>query len=218
MDRLDHTYDRPREKVRRKGVAVLSDVELLQLMIGSGTGSHTVGKIARRTSQLLKRFGSSINYDQLEVVVGLGPARISQLLAMFELASRYPVSERRPVLKTAEAKHRELVKQRLADTELGYMTLDGAGRLLRHRKVAYSVDTLDTAIRSLCAYAVADCAAYVHIGRYSPERLLIPTLADLSAAKNAGFVGRLLGFTTGYIVFNDQDWHSVTKDVSHVER
>ena len=216
MDGIDQTDDKPREKVKAKGVTFLSDVELLQLMIGSGTGKETVKKIARRTGKLLKRFGSEVTYEQLSSLKGLGPARISQLLAMFELASRYPVDNRRTPLMTNDAKHRQLLKEKISPHELGYLTLDGANRLLRHRKRHYISSAIDSAVRSMSADAVADSAAYLYIGRYSPERLLMPTLVDLSLAKNIANIGTVLGFMVSYVIYNDKDWHSVTKDVSHV--
>jgi DNA repair protein RadC len=218
MNRVYQTYDRPREKAKARGVAILSDTELLQLMIGSGTGKASVGKIARRAGRLLQRFGSSVTYQQLNAINGLGPARTSQLLAMFELASRYPVDNKRVSLKSGEDKYQQLVKEKLAPDELGYLTFDGASRLIRQRKMAYQMNTLDISVRSMCAESVTDDAAYLHVGRYVNERLLIPSLADLDAAKSLAAVGRLLGFTASYIIFNNQDWHSVTKDVSHVER
>jgi len=218
MDRVDKSYDRPREKVRRKGVSALGDAELLQLIIGSGTGKNTVGMIAKKAGQLLRRYGSNVSYDQLSAINGMGPARTSQLLAMFELASRYPVDDRRTSLKSNESKHLQFLKQKLSENELGYITMDGAARLIRHRKISFAISGLDVVLRTICADAVADKATHLQIGRHTDERLLIPTLTDLSAAKNSASVGKLLGFTAGYIVYNEKDWHSVTKDVSHVER
>jgi DNA repair protein RadC len=217
MDRVDQVDSRPREKAKAKGVAFLSDTELLQLMIGSGTGKETVSKIARRTGRLLKRYGSDVTYEQLSMLKGLGPARVSQLLAMFELASRYPVDNRRLPLRSDDMKHQQLLKEKLTPQELGYATLDGAGRLIRHRKQRNTNTFIDVTIRSICADAVADGAAHLVVGRFLPDRLLIPTLADLSAAKNVAAIGAVLGFSVGYIIYNEKDWHSVTKDVSHVE-
>ncbi len=218
MERVDKTYDRPREKVKKRGVAALTDVELLQLMIGSGNGKSPVGKIARRTALLLKRHGSGVTYQQLYAISGLGPARVSQLLAMFELASRYPVDSRRVSLKTDEAKYHQLVKERLAPHEVGYMTLDGAARLIRQRKTTYTIESTDVMVRMMSAETVSDKAAQIYIGRYMNDRLLIPTLADLDIARSIASIGKLLGFTANYSIFNRQDWHSVTKDVSYVER
>src|ERR1700761_4193379 len=132
MNKVDQqTYDRPREKVKAKGVGILSDIELLQLMIGSGTGRMPAVKIAKRTRQVLKRHGSGVTYDQLAAINGLGPARTSQMLAMFELASRYPVQKRQVILNTGDARQQQLLKDKPSISELGYITLDGAGRLIR---------------------------------------------------------------------------------------
>ncbi len=47
--------DRPREKLQRKGVHALSDFELLEVMIGSGSRQADVGQIAKQIQKLLQK-------------------------------------------------------------------------------------------------------------------------------------------------------------------
>jgi hypothetical protein len=47
--------DRPREKLQARGVASLSDFELLQALIGSGNKQADVSKIAKNTLELFKK-------------------------------------------------------------------------------------------------------------------------------------------------------------------
>ena len=46
-------WDRPREKLREKGAHSLSDLELLAILIGSGTRGHDVLAMAARLMQVL---------------------------------------------------------------------------------------------------------------------------------------------------------------------
>lgn len=75
--------DRPREKLYAKGPAALSDFELLQALIGSGNAQADVVKIAKETKKLLDKHGADITYNDLQQVTGLGPARITEILAAY---------------------------------------------------------------------------------------------------------------------------------------
>ncbi len=88
--------DRPREKILREGVQLLNDTELIQAVIGSGTSQAGVGKISKQVSALLRRNGFDISYTNLKRINGLGPARISQILATLELGRRHVKEQTRP--------------------------------------------------------------------------------------------------------------------------
>ena len=55
--------DRPREKLLRKGVASLSDVELLAVLLGSGTRQTSVLDLA---SRILRTLDGRLDSDNLE--------------------------------------------------------------------------------------------------------------------------------------------------------
>lgn len=81
--------DRPRERLIAHGTASLSDVELLAILIGSGTSKINVFTIAKT---LLKQYRldelKDISYEQLIQIQGIKQAKACQLLACFELAKR----------------------------------------------------------------------------------------------------------------------------------
>ncbi|MDE6660831.1 MAG: DNA repair protein RadC [Anaeroplasmataceae bacterium] len=84
--------DRPRERIEKLGPKVLSDTELLAILIGSGTQDHTVFEIA---SSILKKYSLSelkdITFSNLLKIKGIKKAKACQLLACFELARRSAV-------------------------------------------------------------------------------------------------------------------------------
>lgn len=96
--------DRPRERIIRLGARALSDVELLAILIGNGTKSHTVLDIA---SNILKLYSlpelKDLTYSKLSKLKGVKQAKACKLLACFELARRSAMKKRDlPSLENAE--------------------------------------------------------------------------------------------------------------------
>ncbi len=92
--------DQPREKLLQHGPAVLSDAEVLALLLGSGTrtsdGSISAVQLGR---SLVQAYGSLHDLSQrapkeLTRVQGVGPAKAAKLMAAFE-AGRRVESQRR---------------------------------------------------------------------------------------------------------------------------
>ena len=83
--------ERPREKVMANGIQILSDVELLAILLGSGTKNMTAVELAR---QVLKKAGNNLhglgrqNIGDLLKIKGIGPAKAISVLAALELGRR----------------------------------------------------------------------------------------------------------------------------------
>jgi DNA repair protein RadC len=86
--------ERPREKLMARGPSALSDAELIALIFGSGTvtkhGSLSAVQLGRALLGAYGSLGSLATKErqQLERVVGVGPAKAVQLLAAFEIGRR----------------------------------------------------------------------------------------------------------------------------------
>ena len=119
--------DRPREKLKIKGPESLSDFELLQALIGSGNKQANVSSIAKDVLKLIKQYRLNINYDQLKQIVGMGSAKITEILAAIELSKRYLVDVENPIIDSPEKAVLQLTDIR--DKKQEYfmcLTLDGA--------------------------------------------------------------------------------------------
>ena len=82
--------DRPREKLAARGPGSLSDAELLAIFFGSGLPGMSAIEVGR---ELLRRFGSlrAISRQEMKAlteVPGIGPAKATQLAAVFEFGRR----------------------------------------------------------------------------------------------------------------------------------
>jgi DNA repair protein RadC len=92
-----HKNDMPRERLIEEGPGVLSDTEMIVLVLGAGLPGHDVFDVART---LLDRFGSlramlDATYSDFDGLRGIGPAKKAQLIAIMEMARRSLVDKMR---------------------------------------------------------------------------------------------------------------------------
>jgi len=89
--------DRPREKMLLKGVASLSDAELLGILIGSGNKTETAVELAQRilhsVSNNLNTLGKLEIKDLIKNFNGIGEAKAITIVAALELGKRRKLSE-----------------------------------------------------------------------------------------------------------------------------
>lgn len=76
--------DRPREKLQEKGAEALSDLELMAILLGSGTKGHDVMAVAERILKVLDAHNEKLNLDELEKIEGVVPAKATLIAADME--------------------------------------------------------------------------------------------------------------------------------------
>jgi DNA repair protein RadC len=176
--------ERPREKLLDRGPGVLSDAELLALLIGSGTRGCSAVELARG---LLSDFGSLRSLLLAERArwtrKGLGPARYAAVQAAVELARRHLQEELRSgqPLTTPQAAFRFLQAQ-LGDRPYEVfccLYLDN-----RHRLIAFeelfrgTVDCAQVHPREVVRQALLHNASALILAHNHPSGGLEPSPAD----------------------------------------
>ncbi len=199
--------DRPREKLARKGVASLSDYELLMAIIGSGNAQADVTKIAHGVRKLIIKKGSDLTYDDLLTIKSLGPAKATQIMAGFELWRRqFEVSER-PIIDSSEKAVEQLADIR--DKKQEYfvcLTLDGANRLIANRVI--SIGTLTSSLvhpREVFAEAITDRAASIIVAHNHPSGNLEISQDDSAITYRLEKTGAIIGITVRYHIIVTQN-------------
>src|SRR5439155_3394876 len=86
-------HSRPREKLREKGAASLTDEELVAAILGMGTAGIDVRTMAKQVAGLIREHREGLTLDHLLAVPGIGLAKGVQILAAFELARRHLLKE-----------------------------------------------------------------------------------------------------------------------------
>ena len=186
--------DRPREKLQRKGTAALSDFELLEVLLGNGSGGQDVGSLARQIQKVLSRGAERVSYESLTGVKGVSIATAGKVLAALELARRHLVQSVEPL----HTQHDILL--RLGDLRtkqqeyLVALTLDGGQRLIAQRTI--TIGTLEAVLahpREVFADAIADRAASVVVAHNHPSGDPKPSLKDITLTQQLTAAGHLLG-------------------------
>ncbi len=188
------TLDRPREKLQRRGVQALSDFELLEVLIGSGTKQADVSFIARHIQKVLRTSAEALSFETLTNIKGVSTATASKILAGLELARRHLVRSRTPLLSQQD------ILARLGDIRTKQqeyfvaLSLDGGQRLIAQRTI--TIGTLDAVLahpREVFADAVADRAASVIVAHNHPSGDARPSQRDISLTQQLAAAGQLLG-------------------------
>ncbi len=113
--------DRPREKLLNKGKQVLSDAELLAILIGSGTRGASALDLAknllRHVDGNLHELSKASPEGLINSIKGIGPAKAITLLAALELGNRRRTSEiiTRPKITSSRDAY-EFFKSRFGDS------------------------------------------------------------------------------------------------------
>lgn len=92
--------DRPREKMLQKGASVLSDAELIAILIGSGNNEETAVQLSQRilhsVNNNLNTLGKRSIKELTSGFKGIGEAKAVTICAAMELGKRRETSEASP--------------------------------------------------------------------------------------------------------------------------
>jgi len=186
--------DRPREKLAVKGAASLSDFELLEVIIGSGSRGSDVSNLARQVQKLLAKGTGTLNMETLTALHGVSTATATKLLASLELARRHLVRDVEP-LRTQKDILARLTDIRNKQQEYCIcLSLDGGQRLIAQRTV--TIGTLDSVLthpREIFSDAIVDRAASVVVAHNHPSGNPRPSAKDITLTQQLASSGQLLG-------------------------
>jgi DNA repair protein RadC len=178
-------HERPREKLIERGVATLSDAELLAIFLGSGLRGYDAVATARR---LLAEHGPlrgllERSPAELAKLPGLGPARACKLAAVLEMCNRHLAAnlERGASLTDPLAAGRyfaQRLRGRSRET-FAALFLDTKHRALAFEELFHgTVDGAEVHPREVTRRALAHNAAAVIVGHNHPSGSAEPSAAD----------------------------------------
>lgn len=186
--------DRPREKLQRKGVNALSDFELLEVLVGSGTAGADVGYIAKKIQKLLQKGADSLTYESLTAIKGVSVATACKIKSALELTRRHLVRDITPLLTGDDILARLGDLRTKKQEHFVCLSLDGGQRLIAQRTI--TVGTLDSVLahpREVFADAIADRAASIVVAHNHPSGDPSPSSEDVALTQQLAAAGQLLG-------------------------
>ena len=202
----------PREKLINKGAAALEDVELLQIVIGSGIQGADYKKIARTLHSVITDKGvENISMEDIQAIRGIGDAKSTVIFAALEFWKRKFTKPAAPIIDTPEKASLQLDSIRNKKQEYFVtLTLDGARRLINMHVV--TVGTLTSSIvhpREVFALALADRAASIIIAHNHPSGSRDISEQDRKVTQIIKQAGELMGIPLDdHIIITDDSFIS----------
>jgi DNA repair protein RadC len=187
---------RPREKLRARGPAALTDAELLALLVGSGSARRSAIKIGRLLARKNPSELAGWSTARWLLTPGIGLARAAALAAAFELGRR--AAERPASSATIRGPEDVLVQVRdlsRARREHFVVLLLNARHELQCRETV-SIGSLNASIvhpREVFLPAILHSAASVVLVHNHPSGDPEPSEEDLNITRRLVQVGELVG-------------------------
>lgn len=203
-------FDRPREKLERKGVRALSNEELLMVILGRGMPGIDVRSLAKTILKEVEKDPENIILEKLESIKGIGLAKASQILACFEFAKRYLVKEGVKIQRTDDVlKLVEDIRNKKQENFIT-LTLNGASNLIERRTVF--IGTVTESIihpREIFADAITDRASGIIFVHNHPMDDPQPSDVDIAITKRLCEVARLIGIEViDHVIVSKDDYFS----------
>ena len=189
--------DRPREKLIAKGKGVLSDAELIAILLGSGSRSESAVDLSKK---ILASVGHNLNglaklsIAQLMVFKGVGEAKAVTVIAALELGRRRRLEEALVQSKITSSKAVfEIMQPIIGDLEheeFWVLYLNNSNRILQKLQMSKGGITgtlVDT--RLIFKKAMEVGATSIILAHNHPSGTLVPSNLDKSLTqkiKNAG--------------------------------
>ena len=189
---------RPREKMIQGGPRGLSHVELLAVILGTGTRRENVLKVAER---LIRRYGvvalRALTVREWMGNPGIGEARACRLAALFELARRVEKAGSREAPRIAGPQEVYAQARDLCHAKKEHLLglyLDSQNHLLARETISIgSLNTTRTHPREILQPAITHLALGFILVHNHPSGTLVPSSDDIEFTRAIGRAGELMG-------------------------
>ncbi len=189
----------PRERLLNHGAHTLSDVELIAILLGTGTRGHSAVDAAR---ELLNKSGDlatlmSRDTSELSSVRGVARVKAIKLAAAFELSRRVqtaPFQSRRVIRSPADVASYYIPRLRAALREsFRVLLMNSANQVFRESVV--SEGSLNASIvhpREVFRTAISESAASVILLHNHPSGNAEPSREDIAVTKQLREAGAII--------------------------
>jgi DNA repair protein RadC len=190
--------ERPRERLQQLGAGVLSDVELLAIVLRTGYRGVNVIHLAQELLEKCGRLGGVARtpFDELKAVKGVGSAKATELFAAFELGRRAMnagAADQPQIKSPCDAAQLLGDMALLEKEEMRVLLLNQKNRVLAIRRVYEgSLHTTVVRVGELFKDAVrSNCAALI-VAHNHPSGDATPSPEDAALTREIVKAGALL--------------------------
>ena len=213
--------DKPREKLMLKGKAVLSDAELIAILIGSGSRNESAVSLSKRillsVNNNLNALGK-LSLKQLMEFKGVGEAKAVSIAAALELGKRRKEQALPDFFKITSSKAVfEIMQPIIGDLlheEFWVLYLNNANKVIHKAQLSKGGITGTVVdVRLIFKLALEHNATAIILSHNHPSGKLVASDADREITKKLTFAGEQLDIKVldhiiitekGYLSFQDE--------------
>jgi len=206
--------NRPRERMEKQGCVVLSDAELLAIILQKGSKEENVVDMSNR---LISKYGinklSSCSMQELQSIKGIGKAKASQILALFEFNKRHNLSKANGKAITCANDVFSYVSPKLSGLDkecFMVLHLDSKNKVIKDEVV--SMGTLNGSLihpREVFKSAIKESANSIIFVHNHPSGDPEPSQEDTEMTKRLFDAGELLNIKVlDHIIIGKDNYHS----------
>ncbi len=209
--------DRPREKLRGKGKSVLTDAELIAILIGSGSREESAVELSKR---MLNTVNNNINrlatlsIEQLMEFKGIGEARAISIITALELGNRrhFEQLEDKPVIKSSKSVFNAIqpVIGELEHEEFWVLYLNNSNEVIVKKQLSKGGITATMVdIRLIFKKAVELTSVGIIVCHNHPSGKLKPSDSDKRLTKKIMAAGKTLDIKLlDHLIITQKDYFS----------
>lgn len=209
--------DRPREKLLLKGKSVLSDAELIAILIGSGSAEETAVSLSKRILQSLNNNLSALgklSVKDLTQFKGIGEAKAISIIAALELGRRRIDSEPEKRVKISDSQSAfDTIYPHLGDLgheEFWVIFLNRANAVIGKQNISkggISGTVVDPKV--VFKMAVQFPASAIILAHNHPSGNLKPSQADHQLTRKLKDAGKALDIPVlDHLIIGERDYFS----------
>jgi len=209
--------DRPREKLIAKGVASLSNAELVAIIIGSGSPEDSAVGLAQKMlidyDNNLNDFGKA-TVNNLRRYKGIGEAKAISIVAAMELGRRRKseeIIEKKQFMNSKDIfKLFHPILSDLPYEEFWVLFLNNANRYMDMQRLSIGGLTDSTIdIRLIMKMAIERLASKIALCHNHPSGIVTPSKHDISVTRKIKDGGKLLDITLiDHLIVADNRYYS----------
>lgn len=213
--------DRPREKLLLKGKSVLSEAELIGILIGSGTRALTAVDLAK---QILLSVNNNLNtlaklsISDLKKFTGIGEAKAIAIISALELGRRRKEADQpKAIIITSSKIAYDVMHPHLQDVpheEFWILLLNRANQLIKTISISnggVSGTVADPKI--IFKHALESLASGIILVHNHPSGTLKPSQQDISLTKKMKEAGFMIEIPVlDHLIYTDSGYFSMADE------
>ncbi len=213
--------DKPREKLMIKGKAVLSDAELLAILIGSGSRNESAVELSQR---ILSNSSNNLNslakltIIQLMEFKGIGEAKAITIIAALELGKRRREEEPQELIKiTSSITTFQIMQPLIGDLlheEFWVLYLNNSCKVIYKSQLSKGgITGTIVDIRMVFKIALEQNATFVVLAHNHPSGDPNPSPEDFKITKKLQNAGEIVDVKVlDHVIVSDKSYYSFADD------